>query len=217
MKRFTLIELLVVVAIIGILVTILLPSLSKAREKAKIAVEVSNRKQLMLATTMYAEDNSEYLPERPAISPLNTMVVEGGTDINTFILEPYCGSKDYNMRQAMLFCDSTLLTVRNQQLTDPDYTYKGATVQLNNTLSAKLIPDFDISSLSKGSPEHATWNCISMSKPSGKYLGHDTPNISEYFQKGASTAFFDGSARWMNKSTLRPFSLVHGTYYIPVK
>ena len=46
MKRFTLIELLVVVAIIGILVSILMPSLQKARQKTKTAVCVSQNKQI---------------------------------------------------------------------------------------------------------------------------------------------------------------------------
>jgi len=215
-SKFTLIELLVVIAIIGILVTLLLPSLGRARKKARIAVEVSNRKQLMTATTMYADDNSEYFPVRPIDTHLNSMVM-GDTDLNAFILEPYCGSKDYNMRQAMFFCDSTLLDVRNQQTSFPDYAYQAGTVQFNNTVNAKIITDFDISSLSRGSAEHATWNCISLVKNNGKHFGHDTPIISEYFQKGASTAFFDGSARWMNKSTFRPFTLIGGTYYIPVK
>lgn len=59
MKKFTLIELLVVVAIIGILVSILMPSLSKAREKARIAVCLSNQKQLALSYTMYSDDNNQ--------------------------------------------------------------------------------------------------------------------------------------------------------------
>jgi prepilin-type N-terminal cleavage/methylation domain-containing protein len=59
-KPFTLIELLFVVAIIGILVSILLPSLIKAREKAKVAVCLSNQKQIATAYQTYATSNDRY-------------------------------------------------------------------------------------------------------------------------------------------------------------
>jgi prepilin-type N-terminal cleavage/methylation domain-containing protein len=59
---FTLIELLVVIAIISLLVSILLPSLVKAKVLAADVACMSNLKKIGLATYLYAEDNQEILP-----------------------------------------------------------------------------------------------------------------------------------------------------------
>ncbi|MCM8531051.1 MAG: DUF1559 domain-containing protein [Lentisphaeraceae bacterium] len=62
MKRFTLIELLVVVAIIGILVSILLPAIGKARAATKAAVCTSNQKQIGIAIMSYSSSNNGIFP-----------------------------------------------------------------------------------------------------------------------------------------------------------
>ena len=56
-NAFTLVELLVVVAIIALLVSILMPALSKAREQAKRAFCLSNLRSLTIGWLMYADEN----------------------------------------------------------------------------------------------------------------------------------------------------------------
>ncbi len=59
---FTLIELLVVIAIIAVLLSVLIPSLSAAREQAKSAVCLSNLKRLGIGLTMYVNRHADNMP-----------------------------------------------------------------------------------------------------------------------------------------------------------
>jgi len=59
---FTLMELLVVIAVSGILMALLLPALSKAKEKSRRSVCSENLRQDLAAVLLYADYNGDYLP-----------------------------------------------------------------------------------------------------------------------------------------------------------
>ena len=61
-NAFTLIELLVVVAIISLLISILLPAISKAKKIAESSVCLSNLRQIGFAANYYVSDNDDYIP-----------------------------------------------------------------------------------------------------------------------------------------------------------
>ncbi len=77
---FTLIELLVVIAIISLLVSILLPSLQKAKELARTVSCLSNCRNLAPAFYMYINDNNEEFPvyKRTGVGIWADMLVEDG-------------------------------------------------------------------------------------------------------------------------------------------
>jgi len=79
-KGFTLIELLVVIAIIALLISILLPSLKKAKEQARTIVCRSNLKQWGVIWGLYLNDSGNRFP-----SPYQ---MYGGAEVQTLWVEP---------------------------------------------------------------------------------------------------------------------------------
>jgi prepilin-type N-terminal cleavage/methylation domain-containing protein len=102
-SSFTLIELLVVISIIGILSSMLLPSLRKARLKGQIAVCKNNLKQMYIGQMLYSDGNdgrvmaTEYGSEwimAKTWRNLDTGAWSNFHDGNTGFLEPYTGEEE---------------------------------------------------------------------------------------------------------------------------
>lgn len=140
LKKFTLIELLVVIAIIGILTTILVPSLSKARLKAQTAVCKSNLRQMVVGQMLYSQDNNDrvfatfygaewvYQTGWRGDDAVHT-ADETFYDGNTGFLEPYTGdrhSQTYNCPATLYDSDSDVFRI------DQGRSYEGFMQRNNN-------------------------------------------------------------------------------------
>lgn len=62
MKKFTLLELLIVISIIALMISILLPSLTKAKKASELAVCSSNMKQISFVLKMFLKGNNQFFP-----------------------------------------------------------------------------------------------------------------------------------------------------------
>jgi prepilin-type N-terminal cleavage/methylation domain-containing protein/prepilin-type processing-associated H-X9-DG protein len=174
MKRFTLIELLVVISIIGILASILLPALGKARKATIRALCLNNEKQLYIAYELYSGENSDYLPPSRVAdgSSWDDLIASYmGRDMSDSLRQKTAPTKamldSEGINNQSLQCPGNLLdSVRNDPYTTRTYAPIGAlsNVQVSYNFGP-TAPDY---SIKQGQAED----------PSGTFLMVDLDRIA---------------------------------------
>jgi prepilin-type N-terminal cleavage/methylation domain-containing protein/prepilin-type processing-associated H-X9-DG protein len=202
---FTLVELLVVIAIIAILAALLLPALSRAKERAYRITCLNNQKQLIMATHFYAEDNSGFLP--------------GANRLDTDSQGPgwlYKGpdeAKPEDLKGGMIWGYVTSVTTYRCPLDRPPYTMGSSPPEPR----LQLISSYCINTGVTGyRPVYATfklqrfasmavifWEVDEFSGWPGWNDGCNDPGVDDDMTRrhngGGTVACFDGHTEWMRQ------------------
>ena len=217
-KKFTLPELLIVIAIIGILVTLLMPSLSRAREQARIAVCQSNLSQIYKASLVYAHNHNRKLPppgnsakhkgsgsvwaytlNREVVDELHIYLNSKQTDDTVFDCPsneaPPRGEKTVGTTKLYLMDQYSMLTYFKQ--------LSGATLLAD---SSPVFMDEDGVILSETmiwwkSPGDSTWG-----SNHGDGLRSNVWTELKLSPVGYNQTFMNGTIKWMNISSINKSS-----------
>ena len=221
-RIFTLIELLIVIAIIAILAAMLLPALSKARERAKTITCTSNLKQLAMVVKMYGDDYKEEMPPPPMsdVYPGRWVYWMGGSSSNGefYLKNPSLGDllyRNYIKNWKQTYCPAGFdanpkILVRGAPndavhgIKGFPFTYYGAYWRLSGwrTNSAK--------SFKKARPH---WILMHDLTYKDRFISPAdcAPNhMNGSLISGGNFAYLDGHVSWLNRNQL---NIVAATYH----
>lgn len=190
---FSLIELLVVIAIIAVLIGILVPVLAKVRGSGKAVVCMSNMRQLVLATTGYATDNKQKLPQPHQEGDLLTTGT-GAAKARAAGAALWFNALDYYLQQENKKYSSSSTAERNYEQFKQDPVWldlpenePGSIPDQQNTQTIKMNAFFGNSNLSTppapNNKDVAYFKTTQIPQPSKTIIfmdgrAHDTPSTT---------------------------------------
>jgi prepilin-type N-terminal cleavage/methylation domain-containing protein len=219
-NKFTLLELMIVIAIIGILVTILIPSLNKSRYYARAALCAANLKSNVTAINLSAANNNMHMPSKPGGTPeFHRYFFKKKNDQHILLGELW--KNDYLSSPQSIFCPEVKVNFDGSAYTYSNYMVngefnprqgcvdEGITAARSNYITYPyVVGDWSSLFISQLDNEGMLQADAIFNKHAGeKFYNHQLNGVARW-----SIMRVDGSMKFVKSSEAQTFTTVYDLY-----